>query len=181
MSEMATKFAGRFLNMHSAVIHAVQECPDPRWSDLCEEEGETIGAVANHIAAGYRLELELISNSLSGLPPPEIYMMDGALDRYHAQASLEYSHFTKSETLAHLQENGMAVYRFLSELEETDLAQPVTAPMILKWFGQPLTLEMAIEFLIHGHPTGHLDSIRKALEARTSASLSSKPDIGGEL
>ena len=162
MGEKASNLANRFLDVHEKVVKAVQDCPEDLWANNCDGENESIGAVANHIAAGYRLELQLITATLSGQPVPNIYVVEGALDRYHAEASRQFSQYNKANTLAHLQENAVLVQRYISDMSDADLAKPVPAAMFIRWFGRPITIETVIELVIE-HPAGHLSSIQKGI------------------
>lgn len=164
MGEKALQYARRFMEVHASVMEAVERCSDPQWSSICPDENESVGAVANHIAAAYRLELDLLISSLSGLPAPTIYVAEGALDQYHARASISFSRYTREQTLRHLHDNAEQVNRFLCDLEDASLNKLIDAPMIVKWFGQSFTLEAAVEYLIISHPMGHLNSIQKACE-----------------
>lgn len=162
MGEKGLTLANRFWDVHEKVVKAVQDCPEDRWANHCDGENESIGAIANHIAAGYRLELQLITATLSGQPEPNIYVVEGALDRYHAEASRQFSQYNKADTLVHLHENAVLVQRYISEMSDADLAKPVPAAMFIKWFGRTITIETVIELVI-GHPEGHLSSIQKGI------------------
>lgn len=165
MGEKGLILANRFWDVYEKVVKTVQDCPNDRWANHCDGENESIGAVANHIAAGYRLELQLIIATLSGQPAPNIYVVEGELDRYHAEASRQFSHYNKADTLAHLQENAVVVQRYISEMSDADLAKPVQAAMFIKWFGRPITMKSVIELVI-GHPEGHLRSILEIIARR---------------
>ena len=138
MGDRALNLAKRYLDAHTAVLRAIEGCPEGSWSELCIEENETVGAVANHIAAGYLLEMQLVSAVRSGQRGSEIYYAedDSVLDAYHAQASQQYSRYTKPQTLAHLRDNAAAAHRFLCQMDDADLEKPLDISIILKWFGR---------------------------------------------
>ena len=130
---------------------------------FCSAENETLAAVANHIAVAYALETALISAALSGSTPPDVYTREGALDQFHAETSRRFAGLSQAETIEHLQENGENTYRYLCQLIDSELNQPVDTEMIRRWFGAPIPIEAIIQHLVIGHPLEHLRSMQDSL------------------
>jgi hypothetical protein len=153
----------QFLAASNAVLAFVQRCSDEDWSALCSGENEPLAAVANHIAVAYALETVLISTTLSGAQPPDVYTREGALDQFHAETSRRFAGFSRAETIEHLQENGENTYRYLCQLIDSELDHLADTEMIRRWFGAPVPLELIVKHLVIGHPLEHLRSMQDTL------------------
>ena len=163
MDPRVKDLSDQFLAASNAVLEFIRQCSGAEWNAHCSAENEALAAVANHIAVAYALETALISAAISGSTPPDVYTREGALDEFHAETSLRYAGLSQAETIEHLQENGENTYRYLCQLIDSELDQPVDTEMIRRWFGAPISIDLLIQHLVIGHPLEHLRSMQDSV------------------
>ncbi len=155
------ELAQQFEQAHQEIVALVVACPDNGWVALCEGENETFAALVNHIALGYPFEIDLLHFALENTTCPTVYDSEENLDQWHANTSSLYRDRNKRETFDLLRHNGTAACEYIQSLSEDDLKKPVTAPLIIKWYGNAPSVERVIHDFLIDHHTMHIESLRR--------------------
>ena len=124
----------------------------------CGDDRRPIGVVAHHIATALGAGAGWVATMAGGKPMPPVTMAD--IDAWNAQHAEANAGVGKADTLALLRRNGGDAVAMVSKLSDEELAQ--SGPMTLAG-GATLTTARLIEFLLLGHPQGHLQAMRAAV------------------
>ena len=159
MGARALALVERFEQINEEMIAFVDRCSDADWQTPCPAEGQSVGVVAYHVAAGYLPEIDCIRAFATGQPLPPQYRDWALMDRINAQHAAEHANCTKAETLQLLRRNGAAVTTFIRELGDAQLDHTAFFALM----GETRTTRRMIERILLGHPEEHLASIRAAV------------------
>ncbi len=165
MTDRAVLLAERFLQVHGDVLAVLDQCSDDQWKMLCVEEGESVAVVMHHIAVAYAIEVDLIRATLTGQLAPAIYTDEALLHQWHADHAQQFQGCGQDETRALLDRNATTTASFLAGVNDDQLNVTIHIPQIVRWWGQPPSIERVIEDLIIGHPSAHLASIRTTVRS----------------
>lgn len=157
MSNRIEEYARQFEAVNDETIVFVKECTDEQWRQPTASEGWSVGVVAHHAAEVNRAFVEILERIAAGDSySPSISTEE--LDRQNAQHARDFANVGKQDVLALLHSNGSALARAIRSLSEDQLER------VAGIFGDiELTVAQVIEWVVIGHPTEHLNSIRATL------------------
>lgn len=161
MSERATELADEFGRVAAEVIAAAEECSDDAWRLPCEGEGWTVGAVFRHIAWAMEVEVDGAVAFIDGAPLPAIYESWEHLHQLNHTQSVQFANAPRGVTLGLLRTNARNAEAFIRSVTDAELQRERVYPLA----GERWTGDNLIEYVLIGHPTGHLESITAALRA----------------
>jgi hypothetical protein len=158
MGERSEALASQFEQAMADLTKTIESCSAAQWQAICGDEGWTVGATAQHVAAQFPLEREYISAAAEGAPPPTHTWDDinGANER-RAQAA---GGIGKDEVLELLRDGGASMAAYVRGFTDEQLDR--TAPLALA-DGAAVPAQALIEGdVLIDHVNGHLKSIRAA-------------------
>jgi len=154
MTTRSERLAAQLEAATQDAIQAVQTCSDSVWHAATPNDGRTVGVVAHHCATGDLPIGELVDVIAKSKPMPPL--TPEMIDQGNAQHAVEFANVTKADTVAALQQNGIAAAAMVRALNDEQLDRSA------QLFGEQWTAERAIQQILIGHITGHLESIRAA-------------------
>jgi hypothetical protein len=102
----------------------------------------------------------IIRATLTGQLVPAIYTDEALLHQWHAEHGQQFQGCGRDETRALLHRNGTTTASFIAGVDDDQLNVTIHIPQIVRWWGQPPSIDRVIEDLIIGHPAAHLASTR---------------------
>jgi uncharacterized damage-inducible protein DinB len=161
-SARAEELARQFEQLNDEVITFVEACDKGAWKAQCAEDERSIGAVAQHVADGYRAGSRWVRTIAAG-QPITITMDD--IHTANAQAAAAIANRSQSEVADALRQSGAKAASTIRELNDEDLAR--SAPFGPAG-GSPASAEAIITGVMLRHPRAHLDSMRKGAASQSA-------------
>ena len=163
MSTRANALASRLEQGVQELVEFAQGLSPAEWQTICPNEKRSVGVLVHHVASAFPVEVDLIQQLASGKAIEGVsWDMVDQMNAEHADAQANCS---KTETLALLQKNSAAAATAIRALSDAQLDK--AAPISLNW-DTPLTTQFFIEDHPVSHSFAHLDSIRAALNGKSS-------------
>jgi DinB family protein len=157
MAGRGAALADQFEKSLGELTQTIQSMPDDKWQGQCEE-GWTVAAVAQHVAAQFPLEKTYISAAAEGTPPPQHSMDD--INKANESRAKDVSAIGKADVLRQLRDGGAAMASYVRGLSDEQLAR--TAPLALAG-GADVSAEQLIQGgVLIDHVNAHLKSIQAA-------------------
>jgi hypothetical protein len=154
MGAQGEVLAGKVELAADQLISAIEGCPDGLWTATTAAEGWSVAATSHHAADGFDTTSQFVMAVAKGLPVPALTrdMIDGG-NAKHAQ---EFAACSKSETIELARTASAKAAATLRGLSDEELARTVAMPLLGE---QPLTATQLAEYLVIGHPIGHVESV----------------------
>ncbi|GAB4207335.1 MAG: hypothetical protein OHK0022_35450 [Roseiflexaceae bacterium] len=159
MSQRAEQLAATFEAICGELVAAVAGCTDAQWQRPSTAEGWPVNVLAHHVAEVQGAFNQILSRLATG----ETYTPGSSMERVHAsnqQHAREYAGVGKAEVLDLLQANGAAGVELIRRLSDGQLDQAAGV-----YGGNPLSVGQVVEWIIIGHASEHLESLRATLVA----------------
>lgn len=159
MSARATQLADQTHDAIAQVIAFVEHVPEDKWTAFCEPQQCTVAALASHIAVSTPGVLSVLVKPVSqGEPPPPI--TPEQLHAGNAENARTNATRARADVLADLRTSGAEVSAYVRGLSDEELQRSA----VLFFRPEPATADFIIENVLIGHPLGHLESMRAAVQ-----------------
>jgi uncharacterized damage-inducible protein DinB len=154
----ASELASRLETVNQEIIDAVAACSDEQWQRVTASEKWPVGVVAHHVSEVQRFFTGVLASLAdSAASPMSLTSLD--IDENNAAHARQYAAVGKAETLKALRDNGAALTRQISSLDDARLGQPAVSID-----GQMLSGEQVVEFGVVNHFQEHLAAIRATID-----------------
>ncbi len=155
MGTRGEALAAKVQQTSDQLVALIEGCPDAKWQKQTASEGWSVAVAAHHAASSYGPTSQLVGAIAKGgqLPPITREMLDGG----NAQHAKEFAGCSKSDTAALARKEGAAAAAMMRGLSDEELARTASFPLAGP---EPVSAAQLAEFLVVGHPTGHMESIR---------------------
>lgn len=159
MGEQSTALANAFTRVNEAVIEATEALTAEQWALRCAGEGWTAGVVLNHIAATYMTDAAVVAGIALGsvVKPMTIEQLNAIAD----QAASLAANVDQASVLDALRRNGAAAAEMLRRMDDDALDRTA----IVFAGQQPVSARTVAERYLIRHPTGHLASVQRTIQA----------------
>ena len=157
-SERARELAETLEAANLELIQLVRGSSDEQWQTAANDEGDsrTVGVITHHVGHGHLNTAEWMDTALSG---HEVTVTLDEIDVENAEHAASYLDVARPETIRLLTENGDRLRDKIAALTDEELAKTA----FHRGAGREMTVA-ALAQLGHRHVTGHLATIRKALD-----------------
>jgi hypothetical protein len=157
-SARASEIAEQIERANLELIQVVRGCSDEQWQTLCNDEGDhrTVAVIAHHVAHVHEENEDWLVTALAG---EDITITLTEQDLINAEHAATYHDVEREETIRLLEENGRRFIDRVAALTDEDLARTA----FHRGAGRELTVDQ-YAYLDYRHITGHMATIRQALE-----------------
>ena len=157
-SARATEIAEQIEKANLELIQVVRGCSEEQWRTLCNDEGDnrTVAVIAHHVAHGHQQNQDWLDTALAG---DDVRITIAEQDVLNAQQADTYHDVAREETIRLLEENGSRFIARVAALTDAELARTA----FHRGAGRDFTVDQ-YAYLDFRHITGHLATIRQALE-----------------
>ncbi|MFN8513234.1 MAG: DinB family protein [Chloroflexia bacterium] len=153
------QYAAQFEAINNEVIAIVEGCTDAQWQQPCVNEERPVGVVAHHIGVVHRDFLRIVERLASGQTFSPNMSMD-VVHESNAQHARDHAEIGKQEVIDALRTNGATLAQSLRSLRDEQLDRVAGT-----FGGNELTVSQVLEWIVIGHATEHLGSIRSTVAA----------------
>jgi hypothetical protein len=157
-SEQARELADAIEAINLELIQLVRGSSDEQWRTTANDEGDsrTVGVISHHVGHGHLNTAEWIGTALSG---NDVTITLDDINVENAEHAATYHDVAREETIRLLTENGELLTAKVAALTDAELARKA----FHRGAGREMTVG-AFAQLGHRHVSGHLATIRKALD-----------------
>jgi hypothetical protein len=158
-SKRAAEIADQIERANLELIQLVRGCSEEQWRTLCNDEGDnrTVAVIAHHVARGHDQNEEWLESALS---EHEVTITLGEQALVNADHAAIHHAVTREETSRLLEVNGTRFVERVRRLSDEELARTA----FHRGAGREMTVDQ-YAFLDYRHVSGHLATIRRALDA----------------
>lgn len=153
------QYVAQFEAINDEVIALVEGCTDEQWRQPCVNEERPVGVVVNHIGIVHRDFLWIVERLASGQTFSPSMSMDSVHEN-NARQAREHAAVSKHEALEALRTNGAALAQGMRGIRDGQLDNIAGT-----FGGNDLTVTQVLEWIVIGHATEHLGSIRSTVAA----------------
>lgn len=154
---MSEKLAAQLDAVNDEIIALLMGCTDEQWRRVCASEGWPLGVVAHHIAATQQDFIEMVKVLAAGRTRSPTASMED-VHQSNARHARDYAAVGKVETLDLLRTGRDAIAALLRGIADGQLDR--TAGV---FGGRELSVKQVVEWIVTGHATIHLASMRDAI------------------
>ena len=158
MAGRGAALADQFEKSLGELMQTVESMPDTKWQAQCEE-GWTVAAVAQHVAAQFPLEKTYITAAAEGTAPPQHTWDD--INGTNESRAKDVSAISKADVVGQLREGGAAMASYVRGLSDEQLDR--TAPLALANGAEVSAEQLILGGVLIDHVNGHLKSIQAAV------------------
>lgn len=159
MSNRAQHLADQMDAAIVEIIAFVDGVPDEKWTAFCEPEQCTVAALASHMASATSGVLTVLVKPVAkGEPPPPI--TPEQLNAGNAENARTNATRARADVVADLRTYGAEASSYVRGLSDEELQRSA----VLFFSPEPATADFIIENVLIGHPLGHLQSMRAAVQ-----------------
>jgi hypothetical protein len=159
MSKRAEALADEFEDQIGQLTKEIEQCTDRHWQSVCGDEGWTVAATAQHVAAQFPLEMEYLTAAAAGTTMPS-YTWDD-INTLNERRAQEMSAAGRDDVLKLLRENSAKAASFVRGLSDEQLDR--RSPLPLANGAEVSTQDLIEGGVLIDHARGHLKSIRAVL------------------
>jgi hypothetical protein len=157
-SARAAEIADQIERANLELIQVVRGCSEEQWRTLCNDEGDnrTVAVIAYHVADGHQQNQDWLDTAIGGA---DIKITLAEQDVLNAQQADTYQDVEREETIRLLEGNGARFIARVAALTDEELARTA--------FHRGAERDFTVDqyaYLDYRHITGHLATIRHALE-----------------
>ncbi len=158
MAGRGAALADQFDKALGELMRTVEKMPDSQWKATCGDEGWTVAATAQHVAAQFPLEKTYIEAAAEGATPPTHTWDD--INGVNESRAKDMSSISRADVLKQLRDGGASMSAYVRGLSDEQLDS--TAPLVLA-NNAPVSAQQLIEGgVLIDHVNGHLKSIKSA-------------------
>ena len=159
MSNRAQHLADQMDAAIVQIIAFVDGVPDEKWTAFCEPEQCTVAALASHMASATSGVLTVLVKPVAqGERPPAI--TPEQLNEGNAENARTNATRARADVVADLRTFGAEASAYVRGLSDDELQRSA----VLFFSPEPVTTDFIIENVLIGHPLGHLESMRAAVQ-----------------
>ena len=157
-SARAAEIADQIEQASLELVQLVRGCSEEQWRTLCNDEGDnrTVAVIAHHVGHNHQLNEEWLDNALGG---QDVTITLGEMDLVNAEHAATYHDVAREETIRLLEVNGAQFVDRVRRLTDEELARTA----FHRGAGREMTVDQ-YAFLDYRHISGHLATIRRALD-----------------
>jgi len=161
-SARGAEIADQIERANLELIQVVRGCSEEQWRTLCNDEGDnrTVAVIAHHVAHGHQQNQDWLDTALGG---GEVKITLAEQDLLNAQQADTYHDVAREETIRLLEGNGARFTARVAALSDEELARTA----FHTGAGRDFTVDQ-YAYLDYRHVTGHLATIRQALDLPAS-------------
>ena len=157
MAGRGAALADQFDSALKDLMQTVEKMPDSKWQSTCEE-GWTVAATAQHVAAQFPLELTYITAAAEGTTPPQHTWDD--INGTNETRAKDMNAISRSDVVKQLRDGGASMSAYVRGLSDEQLDR--TAPLALANGAQVSAQQLIEGGVLIDHVKGHLKSIEAA-------------------
>jgi len=158
MNQRAQALAQHFTTLNAELISLIERSTESDLDQITTGEGWPVRVTAHHLAISHEPLAGLVQRIASGQPLPQLTLE--MVHQANAQHATEYATVSKQAILDALQHSVAKAGTIISGLRDDALDRAVYFTL----FNGDVTAQAAIEALLIGHVSGHLASIKRAVE-----------------
>ena len=158
MGERANETAKRFEDAVANLAKLVEDCPEDKWNAICNDEGWSVAATAQHVSGQFPLEREYIVAAAEGKEMPS-YSWDDINGKNDNRAKANTS-ASKADVLKELREGATSMAAYVRALSDEQLDRTGNLPLA---GGAAVSTQQLLDGgVLIDHVNGHAASIKAA-------------------
>lgn len=156
MSARAEALARKVETANKELLATIERSSDDQWTAKCADGDWTQGFVGYHAATSIGNITQLVKSIAAGQPNQPITF--DQIDQMNALFHGQHANATKQDAVDMVRANSPAAVAMVKGLSDAELDRTTTLAVGMP----PASVEQIVEMLLVGHPTNHMESIRKA-------------------